>query len=240
MKRSHDQPGRHLITGASRGLGLEFTRQWLARGDRVVALARRPETSEGLRELARRHPETLKVVACDVADDASVEKAKRTVEAAESILDLVVNNAGTFGSREGALEKLNFVDVRRTFEVNTLGPIRISRAFLPLLEKGANPRLVHITSMMGSISDNKSGGYWDYRMSKAALNMASRNLAVEVGPRGIASILLSPGWVRTDMGGPGAPLSPEQSVADLIRTIDGLGSEHSGGFFDRDGKPLPF
>src|SRR5882672_3586214 len=157
MKRSHDQPGRHLITGASRGLGLEFTRQWLARGDRVAALARRPETSEGLRELARRHPETLKVVACDVADDASVEKAKRTVEAAESILDLVVNNAGTFGSREGALEKLNFVDVRRTFEVNTLGPIRISRAFLPLLEKGANPRLVHITSMMGSISDNKSG-----------------------------------------------------------------------------------
>jgi NAD(P)-dependent dehydrogenase (short-subunit alcohol dehydrogenase family) len=93
---------------------------------------------------------------------------------------------------------------------------------------------------MGSISDNRSGGYWDYRISKAALNMVARNMAIELGNSGIVTVVLSPGWVRTDMGGPGAPHSPEEAVTDLIRTIDTLGAEQNGGFFDRAGKPLPW
>ena len=124
------------------------------------------------------------------------------------------------------------------FEINTLGPLRMTRAFLPLLRRGNAPRVVHMTSLMGSISDNTSGGSYGYRMSKAALNMASRNLAHEFGSSGIISAVIHPGWVATDMGGAGAPLTIEESVTSMIRSIEGFGAEHSGFFFDRDGQRL--
>ena len=240
MIRQASQHRRMLITGASRGLGLEFARQWLARGDRVVALARRPETSAGLSDLVRRHRESLRAVACDVSDDASVEAARREVEKTDDRLDVIVNGAGIYGERDATLMTLKAADVKMVLEVNTLGPLRVSRAFLPLLRKGASPRIVTLTSLMGSIADNRMGGSWAYRMSKTALNMAARNMALELGKTGIVTTVLHPGWVRTDMGGPHAPLLPEQAVADLIRTIDALAMEHNGGFFDGAGKPLPW
>lgn len=231
---------RILVTGASRGLGLEFTRQWLEAGRRVFALAREPKDSPGLRELAKLHPEALAAVACDVGDDASVEKARREVEKRCDALAVVVNNAGAYGRRDSGLESLDWKEVHRVLDVNTLGPLRVSRAFLPLLRRGKRPRLVHITSLMGSLDDNRSGGAWAYRISKAGLNMASRNLAHEVGPNGIASVVLHPGWVRTDMGGPRAPLAVEEAVASLVKTIDALTMEHNGTFLDRYGKPAPW
>ena len=231
---------RILVTGASRGLGLEFARQWLEAGHRVFALAREPKDSPGLRELAKLHPESLALVACDVGDDASVEKARRDVEKQCDALDVVVNNAGVYGRRDSGLESLDWEEVHRVFDVNTLGPLRVSRALLPLLRRGKRPRLVHITSLMGSLDDNRSGGAWAYRISKAGLNMASRNLAHEVGPNGIPSVVLHPGWVRTDMGGPRAPLPVEEAVASLVRTIDALTAEHNGAFLDRHGQPAPW
>jgi NAD(P)-dependent dehydrogenase (short-subunit alcohol dehydrogenase family) len=240
MIRQGSQHRRILITGASRGLGLEFIRQWLARGDRVVALARRPETSVGLSALVGKHKESLRAVTCDVSDDASVERALHEVEKTDQQLDVVVNNAGTYGSRDATLATVRTDDIRKVFEVNTLGPLRVSRAFLPLLRKGTAPRLVHITSLMGSIADNRSGGSWGYRISKTALNMLARNMAIELGHSGVVTTLLHPGWVRTDMGGPHAPLAPEGAVADLIRMIDTLTVEHNGGWFDHAGKPIPW
>jgi NAD(P)-dependent dehydrogenase (short-subunit alcohol dehydrogenase family) len=228
-----------LLTGAGRGIGLEFARQWVRRGDHVFALARRMDASSALAALARAHAGALHVAACDVAEDASVERARRAVAEVWDALDVVLNNAGVFGATDATLASLDLDEVRRVFEVNTLGPVRVSRAFLPLLEKGARPRLVHVTSGLGSVADNRSGGHWAYRIAKTGLNMVSRNLAHEVGSKGVVSAALCPGWVRTDMGGADAPLTPEEAVADMIRTIDGLRAEHNGGVFDRFGRPAP-
>jgi NAD(P)-dependent dehydrogenase (short-subunit alcohol dehydrogenase family) len=236
----HDAPRRILITGASRGIGLEFTRQWLAAGRKLFALARDPEGSKGLRDLAGKHPSNLVRVACDVADDASVEAARRAVEKATPALDLVLNNAGTFGPHDEKVEQLEWAEIHRVLEVNTLGPLRVSRTFLPLLRKGDAARLVHLTSLMGSIDDNGSGGAWAYRMSKAALNMASRNLAIQLRQDGIPSVVIHPGWVKTDMGGSGAPLGVEEAVAAMVKTLDSLTLDQTGSFLDRFGKPVPW
>jgi NAD(P)-dependent dehydrogenase (short-subunit alcohol dehydrogenase family) len=236
----HDEPLRIAVTGAGRGIGLEFARRWLERGDRVFALARRPAKSTGLAALALRHAGALRSIECDVGDDDSVARARTEVEEGADRLDLVVNNAAVFGARNASVETLALADVRHVFEVNVLGALRVSRAFLPLLRRGRRPALVHISSLLGSIADNSSGGYWDYRLSKAALNMAARNLAIELKQDGVLSVALHPGWVRTDMGGPDAPLGVEEAVAAMVRTIDALGPDQSGGFYDRTGRPAPW
>jgi len=231
---------RVLVTGTSRGIGLEFTRQYLEAGHRVFALARSPGQSAGLGALAERYPDALVRVECDVSDDASVARACKTVAWATDVLDHVLNNAGTFGQDDDRLEDLDFNVMRQVFEVNTFGAIRVTREFLPLLRKGRLPKLVHVTSLMGSVDDNRSGGNWSYRMSKAALHMASRNLALELARESIISVVIHPGWVRTDMGGAGAPLSVEDSVGAMIRTIEHLTPDDSGRFLDRHGKPAPW
>lgn len=237
------QPDRTLriaLTGASRGLGLEFTRQWLAAGHRVFALARDPGGSKGLAALAREYPDTLTTVPCDVADLESVRAAANTVGERTDALEIVLNNAGVGGWR-GGIEELDFDEVRRVFEVNALGPMRVAQAFVPFLRNGRHPRrLVGITSLMGSLADNRSGGSYPYRISKAALNMAAVNLAHELREEEIVSAVLHPGWVQTDMGGAGASLPVEEAVGALVDTIDDLTMEHTGGFYDRLGEPLPW
>jgi NAD(P)-dependent dehydrogenase (short-subunit alcohol dehydrogenase family) len=231
---------RIALTGAGRGLGLEFTRQWLAAGHRVFALARDPGGSAGLDALAEAHPDTLDRFPCDVTDTDSVRAAARAVAERVDGLEIVLNNAGVGGWR-GGVEQLDFDEVRRVFEVNALGPLRVAQAFLPLLRGGRRPRrLVAITSLMGSVGDNRSGGSYPYRISKAALNMACVNLAHELRDEEIVSAVLHPGWVRTDMGGSGATLPVEEAVGALVDTIDALTMEHTGGFFDRLGAPLPW
>lgn len=231
--------GRVLVTGASRGIGLEYARQWAEDGARVFALARDPG-SHGLAELAARHPDQVVPVACDVADDASVDAARRRVGEETDGLEIVVNNAGVMPDRE-SLETLDLDEVRRTFDVNAVGPLRVTRAFLDLLRRGASPRrIVNMTSLMGSIDDNRSGDAYPYRMSKAALNMATRSLAVDLATDGIVALVIHPGWVRTDMGGESAPLTAAEAVRSLIRTIEALGPDGSGGFYDREGRPLPW
>jgi len=238
---SADRTLRIALTGASRGLGLEFTRQWLAAGHRVFALARDPGSSQGLSGLAREHPDTLVALPCDVTDTDAVRRAAREVaERSDGGLEIVLNNAGVGGWR-GSIEDLDLDEVRRVFDVNTLGPLRVAQAFVPLLRKGRHPRrLVAITSLMGSMADNRSGGSYPYRISKAALNMVCVNLAHELRDDEIVSAMLHPGWVRTDMGGSGANLPVEEAVGALVDTIDDLTMEHTGGFCDRLGEPLPW
>jgi len=233
-------PRRILITGAGRGLGLEFTRLWLKAGDAVFALARKPEASEGLSGLAKEHAGRLFTHPCEVASDDSVEAARARVAREWDGLDLLVNNAGTYPGRQETLESLSLDDMRKVMEVNALGPIRVTRAFLPLLRKGRGARVVNLTSLMGSIADNASGGSWSYRTSKTALNMITRNMAHQMKGDGIGAFVIHPGWVKTGMGGERAPLEIHDSVAAMVRTIDRLTLDRTGSFVDRMGEPLPW
>jgi NAD(P)-dependent dehydrogenase (short-subunit alcohol dehydrogenase family) len=226
------------ITGTSRGLGLEFTRLYLEAGHQVLALARNPE-GQGLAALQKKHAASLVCVSCDVADEKSVKAAAaKALEICDAV-HLLINNAGTYGDAD-QLAEIDFAEMRQVFETNAFGPLRATRAFLPLLRKASPAKVVHITSLMGSIEDNRSGGYYAYRMSKAALNMASVNLARELKSDDLISVLIHPGWVKTDMGGPHAPLEIKDAVASMIHTIDRLTPRESGGFLDRHGKPQPW
>ncbi|HEX9795040.1 MAG TPA: SDR family oxidoreductase, partial [Planctomycetota bacterium] len=200
--------------------------------------ARNPQGSAGLQELQAAHGAALRCLACDVGDDAAVAHAAATVGKAGGF-DLLLNNAGISRGRRAGVDQVDLEDMRRCFEINALGPLRVARALHATLAKGTRPRLVNMTSLMGSIADNSSGGSYAYRTSKTALNMITRNLAHDLGP-GLVVAALHPGWVRTDMGGKSAPLAIDAAVAAMIATIDGLGSAHSGAFLDRDGATLPW
>ncbi len=220
---------RSVVTGANRGIGFEFVRQMLARGDDVVAGVRRPDRADSLRALAG---ERLRILALDVADPASVVAFAR--ELGDEPVDLLINNAGIVGER-GELTSLDAEDLSRTFLVNAVGPVLVTRALLPNLRRGQARKVVHLSSGMGSIGDNTSGGSYGYRMSKAALNMASRNLAHDLKLDGITSVVINPGWVQTDMGGPDATLPVSESVRRMLGIIDKLTIERTGQFLNHTG-----
>ncbi len=222
-------------------MGLEFTRQWMDTGDQVIALARDPGASAGLADLAQRSGQQLIVVECDVGDDASVEAAVQAIGEHVDGLEIVVNNAGERGQTEN-LDSLDLNVVLRAFNTNTLGSLRMSRALLPLLRSGRGkpPRIIHLSSLMGSIADNQSGRSYAYRISKAGVNMACRTLAYDLAPCGVVTVAIHPGWVQTQMGGSAAPLTAETAVSDMIGTIQQLSIDQGGQFLDRHGEPLPY
>ena len=215
-----------LITGANRGLGLEFARQYKEAGWDVVATAR--QSSAELEALG------VRVETLDMEDLDAVERLGDRLDR----LDLLIANAGTYGPREvtSADEAREWAD---TFVTNTIAPFLLAEAVLPLVEASSG-KLIAVSTKMGSIEDNTSGGFIAYRSSKAALNAAWRNLAIEVRTRGVAAAVLHPGWVQTRMGGTSAPLEPEESVAGMRKVIDGLTLEQSGGFFSYDGTMVPW
>jgi NAD(P)-dependent dehydrogenase (short-subunit alcohol dehydrogenase family) len=215
-----------LVTGANRGIGLELCRQLAGRGDEVIAVCRKG--SEELSSLGLRVIEGI-----DVADDESVQRLRERLGPEK--LDWLINNAGILA--KDSLDQLDFEGMERQFRVNTLGPLRVTSALLPSLGKGS--KIGIITSRMGSISDNTSGGYYGYRVSKAAVNMAGMSLARDLQARGIAVALLHPGMVATDMtGGSGVPV--QQSAGGLIKRMDELDMEHTGGFWHAEGQALPW
>jgi len=215
-----------LITGANRGLGLEFARQYKEAGWDVVATAR--QSSAELEALG------VRVETLDMQDLDAVERLGDRLDR----LDLLIANAGTYGPREvtSADEAREWAD---TFVTNTIAPFLLAEAVLPIVEASSG-KLIAVSTKMGSIEDNTSGGFIAYRSSKAALNAAWRNLAIEVRTRGVAAAVLHPGWVQTRMGGTSAPLEPEESVAGMRKVIDGLTLEQSGGFFSYDGTMVPW
>lgn len=226
---------RAVVTGANRGIGLEFVRQLLARGDRVVAAVREPKKADRLRDLAA--GERLEIVACDVSSDASV--AELDSKLAPGPVDTLINNAGIIG-QHGRFPSLDYEDCIRVFSTNALGALRVSTALLDRLRKGSSPRIVNISTGMASLADNGSGGAWAYRMSKAALNMATVNLGLALGGDGITCIAVNPGWVQTDMGGAGANMPVDESVRRLLAIHDGLTLEKSGSFLNHDGSVFPW
>lgn len=218
-----------VVTGANRGIGLEFVRQYLGRGETVTAACREPEGAAALRALGASAGDRLRVRACDVGDDASV--AAFAAQLGDAPVDLLINNAGV-GGEWTSLDALSMEGALRTYSVNALGPLRVTRALLPNLLRAKAPRVAHISSGMGSIGDNTSGGAYAYRMSKAALNMASKTLAIDLRDKDIVSVVINPGWVQTDMGGAGAPLAVHDSVAAMISRFDALTLDDSGKFLD--------
>jgi NAD(P)-dependent dehydrogenase (short-subunit alcohol dehydrogenase family) len=222
---------RTVVTGANRGIGLALVRQLRDRGDEVLACARRPAEA---RELAQLAGDRVRIHPLDVTDPASV----RALAAAlgDAAIDIVFNVAGVYGGTTQSLgqmaEGLALGDVATTYDVNAMGPLRVSIALLPHVRRGAAKKLVHVTSNMGSIADNTSGGFYAYRMSKAALNMMSRSLAVDLRGEGITSVVINPGWVQTDMGGPNAPTPVADSVRAILGEVDRATLADSGEFLN--------
>ena len=231
---------RSLVTGANRGLGLEFVRQLLARGDRVVATCRHPGKATALNPLAGEHPGRLHVLPLDVADPRAIAELQRELlllaDDGER-LDLLVNGAGVLhsGERFGSVSAVNLDD---SFRTNAMGPFLLTQALAPRLADGA--RVANITSQLGSIANTTRFGTPSYDISKAAQNMATALLAAALRERGILVVALHPGWVQTDMGGAGATVTPQDSVAGLLRVIDRLKAADSGRFLDWRGQSLPW
>ncbi|MDD1610365.1 MAG: SDR family oxidoreductase [Methylococcaceae bacterium] len=227
-----------LITGANRGLGLEFCRQYGEQGWRVFACCRQPDTAIELQALAKQWAH-LTIHALEVSNFQQIDQL--AAQLVSEPLDVLLSNAGVYGDKKdhdfGALD---YAAWQETLLINTLAPVKLAEAFLPNLLKTQHPQFVVISSLMGSIADNDSGGSILYRSSKAGLNAALKSLAIDLQPQNIAVLILHPGWVKTDMGGERAPTSPEESIAGMRRVISEFTLEQSGSFFNYKGDLLPW
>ncbi len=218
----------YLITGANRGIGYDYCRQLQERGERVVAVCRTP--SQPLQQLGVRIETGV-----DIRSDAAVNSLVERLDGLA--IDVLINNAGILETTN--LENLDIESVRRQFEVNAIGPLRLTRALLANLHPGA--KVILMTSRMGSIEDNSSGGSYGYRMSKVALCMAGKSLSIDLQPRGIAVAVLHPGLVSTDMTGfHDRGISPAAAVQDLLKRIDALTLATTGTFWHANGQVLPW
>jgi NAD(P)-dependent dehydrogenase (short-subunit alcohol dehydrogenase family) len=226
-----------LITGANRGIGLALTAELLKGGHRVLAATRNRRKAADLEKLREEHGRSLEVVEMDVTSDESVKAAA----AAAGALDVLVNNAAVFPEEgDESIFEMKLEHFREAFETNVLGVILVTRAFVPLLEKGNQPRIVNISSGAGSVAAKEDYGYYAYSASKAALNMVTRALAAELRPRGICVVAMTPGWVKTEMGGPNAPLTPEESARAIAKTITTLRMEKTSRFIERTGGEVKY
>lgn len=230
---------RVLVTGANRGLGLEFVRQLLARGNRVIAAARQPGRATDLTREAAAHPGRLHVLPCDMAQPRSIEELARETAMLVDGLDVLINNAGVLprGERFGSVQADS---LERAFRTNAMGPYLLTQALAPLLAKGEAPRVLNLSTSLGALALVESARTPSYAISKAALNMATLKLAQALREDGVAVVAANPGWVRTEMGGESAELAPEEAVADLLALLDRIGPGDSGRFLDGQGDPLPW
>ena len=222
-----------LITGASRGIGLELTKRYAADGWQVIACCRKPKEAKALNAVKGE----IELRTLDVSKPASIAKLKAALGSRP--IDVVLNNAGVYGQRSG-FGKTDPKDFMATFQVNTLAPLLVAEALLPNLVKGKLKKIASITSKMGSIGDGPGGGGYAYRASKTALNMVMVDAAAELKGKGIATVVLHPGWVQTDMGGRNAPVKVADSAAGIIKVIAGVSLETSGRFYNYDGAALPW
>jgi len=223
-------------------MGLEFARQFAARGDRVFATCRSPETAVRLQPLAEQFAGRLTIVPLDVSDAESIARSFEVVSAETDVLDVLVNNAGIGsipGSSPQVIGQMKMDDALGVLRSNAVGPLIIAQQYLELLRKSARPRVANVSSGWGSVSHADAHWPYYYCASKACLHMYMRILAGDCREWGLIPILLDPGQVRTDMGGPDQPLSPEESVAGMIRVIDAATLEQSGHFLGWRGDERP-
>jgi NAD(P)-dependent dehydrogenase (short-subunit alcohol dehydrogenase family) len=220
-----------LVTGANRGLGLEFAKQLQETGYEVIGTARSPGKADELKATGAR------VEQLDVASPESVEALANRLNGVP--IEMLINNAGMLNRSDSSLDTLDFEVMERTFQVNSLGPLRVTQALLPNLQAGKKKTIVNISSIMGSI-ELSSGGSYSYRTSKTALNQINKIISAELAPQGFTSVVIHPGWVRTDMGGSGATLAVPESISAMLEVIEGLTIESTGKFYNYDGEELPW
>jgi len=221
-----------LITGANRGIGLEFTRQYLADGWQVIACCRKPAAANELQVLSAQGQ--LIIEELDVVDFAQIDRLAEKLEG--QAIDVLINNAGIY--RGSAFGTLDYTAWAESFKVNSMAPLKMAEAFVGHIAAGQLKKIATITSKMGSIDDNTSGGGYIYRSSKTAVNMVMKSLAIDLQPKGISAVTLHPGWVQTDMGGSNALIDTRQSVSGMREVIEKLTLANSGRFIAYDGKEI--
>jgi len=226
-----NEKGVVLVTGANRGLGLEFVKQLQETGYEVIGTARSPGKANDLKATGAR------VEQLDVASAESVEALATRLKGIP--IEMLINNAGMLNRTDSSLDSLDFDVMERTFQVNSLGPLRVTQALLPNLQAGEKKTIVNISSIMGSI-ELSGGGSYSYRTSKTALNQINKIISAELDSQGFTSVVIHPGWVRTDMGGSGATLAIPESISAILKVIDGLTIKDTGKFYNYDGKELPW
>ncbi len=227
-----------LITGANRGIGLEFCTQYADQDWTVLACCRHPQQADQLNELAAGKP-NIQVSALDVLDHAGIDRLAARLNG--SSIDLLIANAGIYGDSRGKeLGHLDYPAWIRTLETNVLGVVKVVEAFLPNLRRSSKPMLAALSSQMGSIADNSSGGSILYRSSKAALNATLKSVSIDLYAEGIGVLIFHPGWVKTDMGGPHALIDTNTSVSGMIKQINGFTMDQTGQFIKYDGSRLPW
>lgn len=225
-----------VLTGANRGIGLELARLLLRRGHTVIAGVRDPDRARELKELQEDHGERLSIEKLDTTSDESVKTFSEKI--ASPVVDVLVNNAGVYLDESDTLQGVSAGTILETYNINTVGSIRMTQALLKKLRSAQNPVVANMSSLMGSIHDNSSGGSYAYRASKAAINMFTKSLSIDE-PK-IIALSLHPGWVRTRMGGPSAPVAPYKSAEGLLEVIENAQAEHTGKFFNYQGQELPW
>ncbi len=235
----HPTPaGTVLVTGANRGLGLEYCRQLVAEGWLVLAGTRDPERASDIHALSREHPQRVRLVRLDVVKDSDVQALAEELRGVP--LDMLINNAGTFGPegspggmRYQSLAHMDYGIWRNILEVNLLAPFRLTVALAPSLRLGSRPVVVMLSSDLGSIGNNRLGQSHAYRTSKAGLNMLTRSIANEWPD--LITVAMAPGWCKTELGGEGAQIDPDDSVRAQVQTFAALNPSHNGQFIDRFG-----
>jgi NAD(P)-dependent dehydrogenase (short-subunit alcohol dehydrogenase family) len=223
-----------LITGASRGLGFEFARQYSLAGWRVIATCRGAKDMEPLTELGGE----IEVHKLDVSDHDQILALAHTLRR-ESI-DVLLNNAGVHGPRPSRLGAIDYDAWDEVFRVNTLGPMRMTECFIDHIARSDRKLIVVVSSIMGSITDNEVGGAYSYRSTKAAANAVTKNLAIDLRDRGVTVVAMHPGWVTTDMGGAGADMEAVESIRAMRQVIDGIRRGDTGQFLNYDGTVIPW
>ncbi len=222
-----------LITGTNRGIGLEFTKQYAEAGWDVLACCRSPENAKALNALASKHA-NITLYALDVANFAQVDTLAQQLNGVA--IDVLINNAGVYPS--GGLSDTEVAKWLESFKVNAIAPLKVATAFTTHVAKSQLKKLVTLSSKMGSIDDNTSGGSYMYRSTKTAANMVMKSLSIDLKNAGIAVVTLHPGWVETDMGGPNALINTQTSVTGLRKVIDHLSLANTGQFIAYDGKEI--
>ena len=218
-----------LITGANRGIGLAFVRRYTAMDWRIIATCRDPRQADDLTALKG----DVEIAALDVSDHAQIQSLAKSLKREK--IDVLVNNAGIHGPRPSRVGGIDYDAWAEVFRINTMGPMKVSEAFVEHIARSEQKKIVTISSRMGSITDNESGGAYPYRSSKAAVNAVMKSLAVDLKPRGVTVVVFHPGWVQTDMGGPSASLEASDSVAGVVKAIAKLKLSDSGKFLNYDG-----
>jgi NAD(P)-dependent dehydrogenase (short-subunit alcohol dehydrogenase family) len=240
-----------LVTGAGRGLGLEFARQYAVDGWQVIGTVRNPSRATDLATLAAAPGSQVRIETMDVTDHAAVDALARRLEVngAPLPIDVLINSAGTMGAGSfaqsgiafGRFGSSDFADWEHVFRINVIGPMKMAEAFVRHVAASEQRKIVALSSVLGSIAKNEIGGLYAYRATKAALNAVMRSLAIDLGRKHrIIAAPLHPGWVRTDMGGPRADLDAATSVAGMRRVIEALDAERAGRFWMYDGTELPW